>query len=72
MQFLTFAAAAVATFAASAAAAPNSGSHWGMNTRVGFSADLNKDTPLGSLSCSGVFAQHFPRMSPHFSRRTTK
>lgn len=37
----------------------------GHKVRVGFSLDLNPNTPLGSLSCSATFAKNFPR---EFSR----
>ncbi|KAM5536559.1 hypothetical protein V8D89_009836 [Ganoderma adspersum] len=67
MQFLALFAAALATFATSAVAAPSpcncpsSGTPCPNTTvRVGYTLDLNPDTPLGSLSCSVTFAKNFP------------
>ena len=39
---------------------------WGEKVRVGYTLDLNYNTPLGSLSCSSVFDKKYPRMSPFF------
>ena len=36
---------------------------WGEKVRVGYTLDLNYNTPLGSLSCSSVFDKKYPRMS---------
>ncbi|KAI1788138.1 hypothetical protein LXA43DRAFT_665181 [Ganoderma leucocontextum] len=34
---------------------------WGQKVRVGFSLNLNPNTPLGSLSCSSTFNKKFPQ-----------
>ena len=82
MQFFTLFAAAFATFATAAIAAPSPcGNCTGpvkpdpvdskpenSNTTVpvGYTLDLNPETPLCSLSCAATFAKKFPSQSPRF------
>ncbi|KAM5536557.1 hypothetical protein V8D89_009834 [Ganoderma adspersum] len=68
MQFFTLFAAAIATFTTTAVAAPGNyvnrgenGTVTGQNVRVGFTLDLQPNTPLSSLSCSATFAKKFPK-----------
>ncbi|KAM5536564.1 hypothetical protein V8D89_009841 [Ganoderma adspersum] len=74
MQFLALFTATLGAFATSAVAAPSPCNCPGPVTspadppkpenttvRVGYTLDLNPDTPLGSLSCSATFAKNFPK-----------